>query len=1329
MAANRGFMNNLIMAACEWFLMFWMFIDAALAYSLTKFAKRCQLEIPCLLCSRLDRFHKNDQEPGPYSYLHLFCNKHQQNISYLIYCNLHNELVDAREMCEDCFGSVTLQSQSNLGCYGPSCLCCKVHCDEKSIGKRSMMSDSDVSRVCKATTKPPLPRRHGRSRRTRNKMKHRRQDLSKFPSDSESENLLSDDDDRYKIFGKHSYSTPDLGSYDQCSRTTRTRTRSASLTPNSLIRKYKKGKKPLSSRTSTCHSTDGYGSMDGSLVAYSSGSQNRYNIFSRNSFSASDLGSAVFLEMNYNKNLPRRSVSLTPKSSAGYGLGKHQKNKYVSPKAKKNTKSGNVKRGLPTSYGYGYLDDSVISRKTGTYHHNENKIPRRHSYSVIQLGGDILLNMPVDESLTRPHLFVPKDEKDYVFGSPADFISDLTGAYIDRNQGYGTLDDSAVSRRTGIQYQSLIPRRHSHSFFELGCEFLLNTPFDEGLTSHSVPFTPYGSTNYGVAELPNLQVPHQRGKRNKKPLQSPDDSFVLRNTAGYTSNNNPRRHSYSAFELGSALQNLPPFEETANNYASLTKQLPPMMSSNNNPRRHSYSAFELGSALLNLPPFDETEYSSASFTQPFQPMLSSENDFSYGFYDMNRGYGSLDDSVVSRKTLGHEHTHNKIPRRHSYSVFQLGGDILLNMPNDESFTSSELFAPRDFIGHHSGHPPKPAFQKGQKNKNLLHPMSSGRSVIPIDKSKWHGSFDDYIVSRSTGSQYLYNNNPRRHSSNTFDLARALLVEIHLDKDKSNGSNGYGLGEHNRPHQKSKRHKNHLPPPVPTNVFGTSSSDARRDLYAIRSLDDSVILHNERSHIPDNNPRRHSYSAYELGCALLLNMQRDGSLARRFGSGTPDIQKVIESQIVTGRHPTMNFTASDLPPPLLYKPHGFGSLDDSFLLQSRKPSKNLTRSYYSASDLTSLDESSMMKSASLAPNCSVQQGLNEFGELKFQSGPSSSLQKRKKNDRSRAKKNKKPLPSGNNAKVASSSNVNLDDNSDSQNRYQIFSRNSQSASDLGSLLLVEMQHDNTSRARSKSLTPNCYLRAPEPDKKPQENKRASLCPSCLDKIDLRSLDGISISEFDGDGCIERVKRQAEDDVRCMRLLQSELEAERNAATIAANHAMTMITRLQQEKAALQMEALQYLRMMEEQAEYDMEALQKANELVEEKENEIQDLLDEIEQYRNKYENDEFINTIKGFHDEKKYVLEALLTLENKIHQLSNGVHDKSQENINHVDLVTLEREIMVLKEKMEALRVDIDLLQHACYTLHGSEGLEFVQEIAHQLQDLRGVMVDRRIATN
>ena len=63
-----------------------------------------------------------------------------------------------------------------------------------------------------------------------------------------------------------------------------------------------------------------------------------------------------------------------------------------------------------------------------------------------------------------------------------------------------------------------------------------------------------------------------------------------------------------------------------------------------------------------------------------------------------------------------------------------------------------------------------------------------------------------------------------------------------------------------------------------------------------------------------------------------------------------------------------------------------------------------------------------------------------------------------------------------------------------------------------------------------------------------------------------------------------------------MLYAELEEERSAVAIAATQMMAMINMLQEEKAAMQMEALQYQRMMEEQSEYDQEALQLLNELV-------------------------------------------------------------------------------------------------------------------------------------
>jgi len=80
---------------------------------------------------------------------------------------------------------------------------------------------------------------------------------------------------------------------------------------------------------------------------------------------------------------------------------------------------------------------------------------------------------------------------------------------------------------------------------------------------------------------------------------------------------------------------------------------------------------------------------------------------------------------------------------------------------------------------------------------------------------------------------------------------------------------------------------------------------------------------------------------------------------------------------------------------------------------------------------------------------------------------------------------------------------------------------------------------------------------------------------------------------------------------------ELDEERSAAAVAANNAMAMITRLQAEKASVQMEALQYQRMMEEQAEYDQEALQVLKEMLLKREEDVKVLEAELDTYRLKF----------------------------------------------------------------------------------------------------------------
>ena len=125
-------------------------------------------------------------------------------------------------------------------------------------------------------------------------------------------------------------------------------------------------------------------------------------------------------------------------------------------------------------------------------------------------------------------------------------------------------------------------------------------------------------------------------------------------------------------------------------------------------------------------------------------------------------------------------------------------------------------------------------------------------------------------------------------------------------------------------------------------------------------------------------------------------------------------------------------------------------------------------------------------------------------------------------------------------------------------------------------------------------------------------------SLLEKTEFASESGEGQvpNEAEGD-ILHHLKRQVRMDRKSLMALYMELDEERSASAVAANNAMAMITRLQAEKAAVQMEALQYQRMMEEQAEYDQEALQEMNNILAKREEELKDLEAELEAYRQNY----------------------------------------------------------------------------------------------------------------
>ncbi|CDY32134.1 BnaCnng06430D [Brassica napus] len=208
----------------------------------------------------------------------------------------------------------------------------------------------------------------------------------------------------------------------------------------------------------------------------------------------------------------------------------------------------------------------------------------------------------------------------------------------------------------------------------------------------------------------------------------------------------------------------------------------------------------------------------------------------------------------------------------------------------------------------------------------------------------------------------------------------------------------------------------------------------------------------------------------------------------------------------------------------------------------------------------------------------------------------------------------------------------------------------------------------------------------------------------------SLEGVSVSEIEGESEVERLKRQVDHDRKFLTGLYKELEEERSASAVATNQAMAMITRLQEEKATFQMEALQNLRMMEEQAEYDLEAIQKLNELLVEREKVIQDLEAEIDYFRG-LENKKIQNCLTGFDEERLYITSCLERIENMVQEDVNG------EAL--VDNLVTQESVTELRERVEKLKGCFDLLEHVVNSLgYGSEGIQFVEEIASHLQTLR-----------
>lgn len=105
----------IIYAILEWLLILLLFIDGFLAFACNEFARFFEMQMPCLLCTRID--HILVHRPDDFYYNDSVCHKHKKELSSLAFCHVHKQLSDIRKMCEGCLLSFATEKDSDRFTY------------------------------------------------------------------------------------------------------------------------------------------------------------------------------------------------------------------------------------------------------------------------------------------------------------------------------------------------------------------------------------------------------------------------------------------------------------------------------------------------------------------------------------------------------------------------------------------------------------------------------------------------------------------------------------------------------------------------------------------------------------------------------------------------------------------------------------------------------------------------------------------------------------------------------------------------------------------------------------------------------------------------------------------------------------------------------------------------------------------------------------------------------------------------------------------------------------------------------------------------------------
>ncbi|KAK4784305.1 hypothetical protein SAY86_018673 [Trapa natans] len=119
-----------------------------------------------------------------------------------------------------------------------------------------------------------------------------------------------------------------------------------------------------------------------------------------------------------------------------------------------------------------------------------------------------------------------------------------------------------------------------------------------------------------------------------------------------------------------------------------------------------------------------------------------------------------------------------------------------------------------------------------------------------------------------------------------------------------------------------------------------------------------------------------------------------------------------------------------------------------------------------------------------------------------------------------------------------------------------------------------------------------------------------------KLSIPGLVYDSVARVEVENEIIALREIASSQQQAIQDLLSELEEERSASSSAANEAMSMILRLQREKAEVQMEARQFKRYAEEKMGHDQQEISALEELLYKREQVIQSFTCEVQAYKHR-----------------------------------------------------------------------------------------------------------------